>query len=68
MYLFEILKIPSIRENLPKGMIVNKTREDQNNNLEFCTKNNAQKSGIKRIPPFLLNFEVFNRNVHNCID
>ena len=65
--LFELLKIPSIRDNLPKGMIVNKTREAQNNNLEVCTNHDAQNSGIKRVQPFLLTFEIFNRNVHNCM-
>ena len=65
--LFELLKIPSIRENLPKNMVLNKSREAQNNNLDVCTKPDAQKSSIKRVPPFLLTFEIFNRNVHNCM-
>ena len=65
--LFELLKIPFIRENLPKGMIVNKTREAQNNNLEVCTMADAQKSGIKRVPPFLITFDIFNKNIHNCM-
>ena len=63
--LFEILKIPSIRESLPNNMVLNKSREAQNHNLEICTKPESQKSGTKRVPPFLLTFEVFNRNIHN---
>ena len=27
IYLFELLKIPSMRENLPKNMVLNKSRE-----------------------------------------
>ena len=65
--LFELLKIPSIRENLPKNMILNKSREVQNNNLEMCAKLDGQNTSMKRVPPFLLNFEIFNRNVHNCM-
>ena len=30
--LFKLLKIPYMRENLPKSMILNKSREVQNNN------------------------------------
>ena len=33
IYLFELIKIPSIRENLPKNMVLNKSREVYNNNL-----------------------------------
>ena len=54
--LFELLKIPSIREILPKNMILNKSREVQNNNLEICAKLYGQKNSVKRVPPFLLTF------------
>ena len=33
IHLFGLLKILSIRENLPKNMVLNKSREVQNNNL-----------------------------------
>ena len=36
--LFEHLKIPSMRENIPKSMNLNQSREVQNNNLESCAK------------------------------
>ena len=65
--LFELLKIPSIREILPKNMVLNKSRKTQNHNLEICTKPESQNFGTKRVPPFLLTFEIFNRNVHNCM-
>ena len=65
--LFEILKIPSIREILPNNMLLNKSKEYQNHNLEICMKPESQKSGTKRVPPFFQTFEIFNRNVHNCI-
>ena len=48
-------------------MVLNKSREAQNHNLEICTKLESQNSGTKRVPLFLLTFEIFNRNVHNCI-
>ena len=63
--LFELFKIPSMRENLPKSIILNKSREVQNNNLETCAKANSQKPSMKRVPPFLLTFEIFKGNVHN---
>ena len=65
--LFELLKIPSITENLPKNMILNKSREVQNNNLEICANPDSQKPTMKRVPPFLLTFEIFNRNILNCM-
>ena len=48
-------------------MIIKQPRETQNNNLESYAKPNNQKPGSKGIPPFLLTFEIFNRNVHNCM-
>ena len=65
--LFELLKIPSRRENLPKNTMLNKLKEVQNNNLEICTKLDGQNTSMKRVPPFLLTFDIFNRNVHNCM-
>ena len=63
--LFELLKIHSTREILPKSMILNKSREDQNNNLETYSNLERQKLCGKKTPTFLLTFEIFNRNVHN---
>ena len=65
--LFELLKIASIRENIPKNMVLNKSTKVHNHNVEVCTKPDAQKFGTKRVPPFLLNFEIFNSNIHNCM-
>ena len=48
-------------------MILKKYREVHNNNLETYSKPNSQKLSGKRSPPFLLTFEIFNRNVHNCM-
>ena len=41
--------------------------ETQNNNLDSSPRPNNKKPGSKGIPPFLLTFEIFNRNVHNCM-
>ena len=65
--LSELLKIPSMRENLPKSMILNKSREVQNNNLETCANPNSQKPSMKMTPPLLLTFEILNRGIHNCM-
>ena len=65
--LFELLRIPSIRDSIPKSMIIKQPRETQNNNLEFYAKPNNQKPESKGIPPFFLTFVIFNRNVHNCM-
>ena len=65
--LFELLEIPSMGESLPKSMVLNKSKEDQNNNLETYSKPDSQKPCGKKTPAFLLTFEIFNRNVHNCM-
>ena len=52
IYLFELFKIPSIRENLPKNMVLNESREVQNNNMEFCAKPDGQKTSVKMVPLF----------------
>ena len=65
--LFELLEIPSMGESLPKSMILNKSKEDQNNNLETYSKPDSQKPCGKKTPAFLLTFKIFNRNVHNCM-
>ena len=65
--LFELLNIPSIRERLLKNMVLKKSREAQNYNLEIRTKPESQKFGTKSVPPFLMTFEIFNKNVHNCM-
>ena len=65
--MFELLKIPSIREILPNNMVLSKSIEAQNHYLEIFTNSESQKYGTKIIPPFLLNFEFFDRNIHNCM-
>ena len=65
--LFELPKISSIREGLPKNMVLNRSREAQNHNLEVCTKPESQKYATKKVPPFLLTFDIFNRNGYNCM-
>ena len=65
--MFELLKIPYIRENFPKNMVLNRSREAQNHSLDICTNLESQKSATKTLPPFLLNFEILQRNVHKCM-
>ena len=47
-------------------MIIKQPREAQNNNLDSSPRPNNQNPGRKGIPPFLLTFDIFYRNVHNC--
>ena len=56
-----------MRENLLKSMILNKSMKVQNNNLETCVNPDNQKYYMKMTPPFLITFEIFNMNVHNCM-
>ena len=65
--LFELLKISSVREGLPKNMVLNRSIEAQNHNLEVCTNLDSQKYATKKVPPFLLTFNIFNRNVLKCM-
>ena len=65
--LFDLLKIHSIRDSFPKSMIIKQPREAQNNNLDSPPRPNHPKPRSKGTPPFLLTFEIFNRNVHNCM-
>ena len=48
-------------------MIIKQPRETQNKNLASYAKTNNQKLESKGIPPFLLTFEIFNRNVDKCM-
>ena len=48
-------------------MVLNRSREAQNHNLEVCTKLESQKYATRKVLPFLLTFDIFNRNVHNCM-
>ena len=65
--LFDLLNIPSIRDSLLKSMIIKQPKESQNNNIDSSPRPNYPKPGSKGTPPFLLTFEIFNRNVHNCM-
>ena len=56
-----------MRENMHKSMILNKCREFHNNNLETYSNPDSLKPSGKRTPPFLLTFEIFNKNIHNCM-
>ena len=48
-------------------MIIKNPREYQNNNLKYYSKLNNKKSESKGVPPFFITFDIFNRNVHNCM-
>ena len=48
-------------------MVLNRSIEAQNHNLEVCTKPEYQKYATKKVPPFLLTFDIFHRNVYNCM-
>jgi ribonuclease HI len=73
-------KVPqksSTKDNLgshDKGSLPVSSVNNVNNNVHNVVVENASKkpqattlSTRKNIPPFLLTFEIFNRNVHNCM-
>ena len=51
--LFDLLKIPSISDSLPKSVIIKRPRETQKNNLDSYAKPNHQKPKRKGILSFL---------------
>jgi hypothetical protein len=53
-----------------KRDLTEKTISNVDKILSGTTTKNQQNSGVntrKNVQPFLLNFENFNRNVHNCM-
>jgi hypothetical protein len=66
---------PQDKGSLPVPNVNNvNNNENSVNNLDKVVEENASKkpqattlSTRKNVPPFLLTFEIFNRNVHNCM-
>ena len=57
-------------ENQDKRDISEKTVGNLDKTIFGTTIKNQQNSTVlsrKNVPPFLLTFEIFNRNVHNCM-
>jgi hypothetical protein len=65
-------KIPAKTTPEPpdKRDLTEKTVSNVDKVISGTTTKNQQNSIVntrKNVPPFLLNFEIFNRNVHNCM-
>jgi hypothetical protein len=58
---------------VPNVNSVNNNAHNVNNSDKVVEENVSKKSQVttsntrKNVPPFLLTFEIFNRNVHNCM-
>jgi ribonuclease HI len=65
---------PQDKGSLPVAPVNNVNNVNNANNVDKVTLETASKkpqattlSTRKNVPPFLLTFEIFNRNVHNCM-
>ena len=68
--LFEMCKVPQQKERLLKALEASDERMPTNNQPEEEEEIGETSSGGKsknKHPPFLLTFEIFNHNVHNCL-
>ena len=68
--LFEMCKVPQQKEILLKALEASDERMPTNNQPEEEEEIGETSSGgksKKKHPPFLLTFEIFNHNVHNCL-
>ena len=66
--LFEMCNVPQQKERLLKALEVPNKELPTNNQLveEIIEASVGVKASFKT-PPFLLNFEILNHNVHNCL-
>jgi ribonuclease HI len=65
---------PQDKGSLPVTPVNNVNNVNNTNNVDKVALENASKKSQatslntrKNVPPFLLTFEIFNRNVHNCM-
>ena len=67
--LFELCNVPQQKERLLKALEIPEEKLPTNNQLEEEEIGEASVGGKPRCktPPFLLTFEIFNHNVHNCL-
>ena len=68
--LFEMCKVPQQKERLLKALEASNERLPANNRLKEEEEIGETSSGgnsKSKNPPFLLTFEIFNHNVHNCL-
>ena len=67
--LFEMCNVPQQKEKLLKALEVPKEKLPTDNQPEEEEIDEASVGGKSKYktPPFLLNFEIFNHNVHNCL-
>ena len=68
--LFEMCKVPQQKEKLLKALETSEEERPTDNQPldeeEIGEASTGGKSKTKQ-PPFLLTFEIFNHNVHNCL-
>ena len=67
--LFEMCNVPQQKEKLLKALEVSEERLPTNNQPQEEEISEASMGGKpkRKNPPFLLTFETFNHNVHNCL-
>ena len=67
--LFEMCNVPQQKEKLLKALEVLEKKLPTDNQREEEEIGEASVGGKSKYktPPFLLNFEIFNHNVHNCL-
>ena len=68
--LFEMCKVPQQKERLLKALEASDEKLPANNQPreeEEIGETSAGGKSKSKHPPFLLTFEIFNHNVHNCL-
>ena len=68
--LFEMCKVPQQKEKLLKALEASEERQPTDNQPKEEEEIGEASIGGKpknKNPPFLLTFEIFNHNVHNCL-
>ena len=68
--LFEMCKVPQQKERLLKALETSDEQlptSNQPQEEEEIGETNIGGKSKRKHPPFLLTFEIFNHNVHNCL-
>ena len=68
--LFEMCKVPQQKERLLKALEASNEKLPTDNRPQEEEEIGETSIGVKsksKQPPFLLTFEIFNHNVHNCL-
>ena len=68
--LFEMCKVPQQKERLLKALEASNggmTTDNHPREEEEINETSVGGKSKSKHPPFLLTFEIFNHNVHNCL-